>query len=492
VFATVSVISDSPLISDHLPIAVRIPALDNAQPDPHPQPREVFDYDHADWQLYQQILNAQAPQALVDVKFAAARHRSTPAAAMTAMCKVVEECIAMAQSQAVPVRRGNPKATHWWTAVPGVPEALARLRRARRRKLRTKTAEAKREFREASSAWKAKVTEAKAASWDRFCDKIYNPATGKVNWRRLRAATHEAESTSLASIANPGQPPPASLSESLDRLGSYYASVSSAPQIRPEDECIIKFVHTCSSQPSAPGPDSLDVDFTIDKLNNECLRLRDCASGPDELSALLLKHSPDSFRRVVLQVFNYSWSNGVLPDGWLLANVCAIYKRHRAPRNLPKSYRPISLTSAMVKLFERMILTRLVDFLDSRCFFSPFQSGFRKSHSTLDLIYRLIARIQSAFQNRTHVSVVFLDIASAFDTVWHAGLLYKLHRAGIQGKAWRWIQAFLSNRKLRVVSRGQFSQWFDVSAGVPQGSILGPFLFLVFIKKTTSPHSPTQ
>jgi hypothetical protein len=171
----------------------------------------------------------------------------------------------------------------------------------------------------------------------------------------------------------------------------------------------------------------------------------------------------------------------VLPTDWLSANVCAIYKKHRAPKNLPKSYRPISLTSALVKLFERMILTRLVAFLDARCFFSRFQSGFRKNHSTLDLIYRLIDRAQSAFASRSHVSVVFLDIASAFDTVWHAGLLHKLHSAGIRGKAWRWIHAFLSNRKLRVVSNGQFSRWFEVSAGVPQGSILGPFLFLVFI-----------
>jgi Reverse transcriptase (RNA-dependent DNA polymerase)/Endonuclease-reverse transcriptase len=479
VFASVSVFTDSSLISDHFPIAVRVPAVDRVVHDQPAQPRAVFDFDRADWASYVQLLDLQSAQASVDIRMTAARHRCSPAVAISKMCSIVQECIAMAQSQSVPQKHSNAKAKHWWSAVPGVPEALARLRRARRQKHRRKTAEARQEFRLAVAAWKAKVTEAKAASWDRFCNKIYDPATGKVNWRRLHAATHEPDTSSLASIANPGQPPPCSLAESLDRLGLYYSSVSSAPQTRPHDECILKFVNSYSSRKDAPGV--LDSDFTLDKLNDECLRLFDCAPGPDNLSALLLKNAPDSFRRVLLQVFNFSWSHGVLPNDWLIAHVCAIYKRHRAPRNLPKSYRPISLTSAVVKLFERMVLSRLVQFLDSRNFFSQFQSGFRKAHSTADLIYRLIDRIQCAITNRSHVSVVFLDIASAFDRVWHAGLLFKLHRAGIRGKAWRWLQAFLSNRQLRVVSKGCFSRWFDVSAGVPQGSILGPFLFLVFI-----------
>lgn len=178
---------------------------------------------------------------------------------------------------------------------------------------------------------------------------------------------------------------------------------------------------------------------------------------------MLVKHAPKEFRAVLLFLFNFSWRHGVLPDSWRLAHVSPIYKGAASPRSQPKSYRPISLTSCLCKIFEMMILERLVDFLDAKRFFSTAQSGFRRHHNTLDQIYRLIARVQESFQRREYVSVCFLDIVAAFDSVWHQGLLFKLHRAGITGRAWRWIKAFLSDRKFRVVSEGSQSQWFDVA-----------------------------
>jgi hypothetical protein len=236
-----------------------------------------------------------------------------------------------------------------------------------------------------------------------------------------------------------------------------------AAALTPDDDAIIRFVSFHSQMTSDNR--ALDRDFSMADLNAALDHTRRAAPGPDTISPLFLRHSPPAFRSVLLLLLNLSWSHGVLPQSWLRAHVCPIYKGHGAAYNLPKSYRPISLTSVLVKLLERMLLARLVPFLGNRNFFSRFQSGFRAGHSTLDQIYRLIDRIQSAFSSQSYVSAAFLDIVSAFDSVWHPGLLFKLFRAGVQSRAFRWIRAFLSNRELCVIFGNASSAWFPVGAG---------------------------
>ena len=111
-----------------------------------------------------------------------------------------------------------------------------------------------------------------------------------------------------------------------------------------------------------------------------------------------------------------------------------------------------------------MIYSRLVSFLDARGFFSRFQAGFRAHHSTLDQLYRLFDRVKLAFARTEYVTAVFLDVVAAFDSVWHEGQLYKLHRAGVTGRAWRWIRSFLTDRSLCVVSGSTKSRAFPIGA----------------------------
>ena len=135
------------------------------------------------------------------------------------------------------------------------------------------------------------------------------------------------------------------------------------------------------------------------------------------------------------------------------------------------------------KLFEKLLFTGLYSFFDSNSLITPNQSGFRPGDSTTNQLLYLINEIHKSFDNPNSLEVraVFLDMSKAFDKVWHSGLIFKLKQNGISGKLLSLIEDYLRNRKQRVVLNGSSSEYCDINAGVPQGSVLGPLLFLIYI-----------
>ena len=150
-------------------------------------------------------------------------------------------------------------------------------------------------------------------------------------------------------------------------------------------------------------------------------------------------------------------------------------------RSTAKNYRPVSLLSMVSKVFEKLVNNRIVDHLEKFGLFSGFQHGFRSSRSTADLLTVISDRIARAFNRSGATRAVALDISKAFDRVWHAGLLQKLKSYGISGQIFGLICSFFSNRRLHVVLNKKSSQEYPVNAGVRQGSIRGPTLFLLYI-----------
>ena len=150
-------------------------------------------------------------------------------------------------------------------------------------------------------------------------------------------------------------------------------------------------------------------------------------------------------------------------------------------RSTAKNYRAVSLLSVVSKVFEKLVNKRIVDHLEKCGLFSDFQYGFRSSQSTADLLTVVSDRIARAFNRSRATGAVVLDISKVFDRAWHTGLLHKLKSHGMLGQIFGLISSFLSNRQLLVVLDGKFSQEYPVNAGVPQGSILDPTLFLLYI-----------
>ena len=150
-------------------------------------------------------------------------------------------------------------------------------------------------------------------------------------------------------------------------------------------------------------------------------------------------------------------------------------------RSTAKNYQPVSLLSVVSKVFEKLVNNRIVDQLEKCSLFSDFQYGFRSSRSTADLLTVVSDRTARAFNRSGATQAVALDMSKAFDRDWHAGLLHKLKSYEISGQIFGLISSFLSNRRLRVILDEKSSQEYPVNAGVPQGSILRPTLFLLYI-----------
>ena len=168
------------------------------------------------------------------------------------------------------------------------------------------------------------------------------------------------------------------------------------------------------------------------------------------------------------------------PDWWKVSSVVPVFK-NVGERSTAKKYCLVSLLSVVSKVFEKLVDNRIVDHLEKCSLLSDFQYSFRFSQSTADLLTVVSDRIARAFNRSGATQAVGLDISKTFNRIWHACLLHKLDSNETSGQMVGLISSFLSNRQLRVVLDGKSSQEYPVNTGVPQGSILDPTLFLVYI-----------
>ena len=204
------------------------------------------------------------------------------------------------------------------------------------------------------------------------------------------------------------------------------------------------------------------------------------ASGSDCIPVVVLKNCEPELSYILAKLFNNCLKESCFPDCWKVSSVVPVFK-NVGGRSTAKNYRPVSLLSVVSKVFEKLVNNRIVDHLEKCSLFSNFQYGLRCSRSTADLLTVVSDRIARAFNRYGATRAVALDISNAFNRVWHAGLIHKLKSFGISGQIFGLISSFLSNWRLRVVLDGKSSQEYLINAGVPQGSILGPTLSLLYI-----------
>jgi hypothetical protein len=239
---------------------------------------------------------------------------------------------------------------------------------------------------------------------------------------------------------------------------------------------------------------SMAPSFCLDDVTRLCSTSRlTTALGSDNISPHFLRHGGVALHKALFLLLSICSRHGLIPSSFRHAHVVTLYKGE-GNVNDANNYRPISITSIIARMYERLHMKELLHHMDVAGIPSSAQFGFTKHRSTHDAVYRLLSTIIDTKDTGVgeFVPTVFIDISKAYDKVWIEGLLYKLHHdCGITGPLYYMLRALLVGRTMQVVHNNMLSDTHTLTAGVPQGSVLAPLLFLIYIHSLTASLSPS-
>lgn len=309
-------------------------------------------------------------------------------------------------------------------------------------------------------SYRLKLTEAKQVAAAEYVARSPNPC--KATWDLIKQSGSHATD-------------PVDVSASAEEFNNYF--IDSVDLIVNNIDCNASNFDCLSTVPAVPHKfiwKAISISDVVDIVNNlKMSKSRDMY----DMSAILLKHIVHLIAPILTILFNGCLSEGIFPKVLKLSRTIPVYKK--GPPNYVSSYRPISLTPIFGKVFEGIMLKQLCDYFEEHCLLAPAQFGFRSGRSTVSAVDSLLQQILAAFEAKQSTAVLLCDLSRAFDCLPHDTLISKFKKYGLVDSALKLVQSYLNGRQQVVSLKGVNSTPLVVKYGVPQGSILGPFLFIV-------------
>ena len=391
-------------------------------------------------------------------------------------CRALTDTILKGMRQFIPHKQlsTRPSEAPWWT-----PECTAAVNRKQKtwkaRKHQPSSETARAQHAAASSASAATLQQAKAKHMSSLKQKLVKGSlSSKEWWSTVKRVGGQSRCHDIPIMVDP--------------------SGNQCITNQEKAECLAEhFSKKCKLDNDFKGEDSFpQVRTRLQRGNLSCVRFRPAtirrelkhlniskATGSDNIPAHVLRACATSLAYPLSKLFSQCLREGTQPDLWKTATVVAVHKRKS--KSDVRNYRPISLLPIISKVMESIVNRSIMNFYETHDLLSQNQFGFRRGLGAADLLTLLQYHISTVAGHGGATRMVAVDIAGAFDRVSHPGVLHKAACYGLNGTLLNWLTSYLSQRKLKVVIAGQQSSLYPVSAGVPQGSILGPTLFLTYI-----------
>ena len=387
------------------------------------------------------------------------------------------ENVLRSANSSIPKTKGKPRrpTVPWWNKTCGI---LRRITRKTYKKYKSSgTTQAKIIYQRAMAKQRKYFKKVKRDSWIYYINGINSKTPSILVWRKIRKLSGKFVPSPLPKlkINNNLVSDPCKVAE---ELGKHFSQISSSRNYSP------RFQKIRSDQISVDfrerDSEAYNAKFSLRELKEALSTTEATAPGEDNILYQMLKHLPEASKLFLLKIINKIWETGILPESWKVSLIIPVVKPNK-DSSQATSYRPIALTSCVCKLMEKMINTRLVWHLETKGVLSPYQFGFRKNKSTLDPLLQLSNHIQQGFAKKLQTIGVFFDLEKAYDTTWRYGIIKQLNKMGICGNMIRFINAFLTDRYIKVKVGSSISSAFLQEEGVPQGSVLSVTLFAVAI-----------